>query len=39
VPGAVVRVRAVREVDDIYEIDVGGRRLTIGSEGLEGVMV
>jgi DtxR family Mn-dependent transcriptional regulator len=39
VPGAAVRVRAVREVDDIYEIDVGGRPLTIGSEGLEGVMV
>jgi Fe2+ transport system protein FeoA len=39
VPGAAVRVRLVREVDDIYEIDVGGRPLTIGSEGLEGVMV
>lgn len=39
VPGAVVRMRAVREVDDIYELDVAGRPLTIGSEGLEGVMV
>ena len=39
VPGAAVRVRAVDAMDDIYEIDVGGRPLTIGSEGLEGVMV
>jgi len=39
VPGAAVRVRAVREVDDVYEIDVAGRPLTIGSEGLDGVMV
>jgi DtxR family Mn-dependent transcriptional regulator len=39
VPGAAVRVRSVREVDDIYELEVAGRPLTIGSEGLEGVMV
>jgi len=39
VPGAAVRVRTVNAMDDIYEIDVGGRPLTIGSEGLEGVMV
>lgn len=39
VPGAAVRVREVDAMDDIYEIDVGGHPLTIGSEGLEGVMV
>jgi DtxR family Mn-dependent transcriptional regulator len=39
IPGAAVRVRAVNAMDDVYEIDVGGRSLTIGSEGLEGVMV
>lgn len=39
VPGAAVRVSAVHELDDVYEIDVSGRPLTIGSEGLEGVMV
>lgn len=39
VPGANVRMRVVNAMDDIYEIDVGGRALTTGSEGLEGVMV
>ena len=39
VPGARVVLREVRELDDVYEIQVGGRLLVTGSEGLEGVMV
>jgi len=39
VPGARVRMRDVRSMDDVFEIDVAGRRLVSGSEGLEGVMV
>jgi DtxR family Mn-dependent transcriptional regulator len=39
VPGAAIRVRDVRALDDVFEIDVAGKRLVIGSEGLEGVMV
>jgi DtxR family Mn-dependent transcriptional regulator len=39
VPGAVVRVRAVRPLDDVHEVDVAGRTLVSGRRGLEGVMV
>ena len=39
VPGAKVRVRDVRAVDDVFELEVEGRRLVTGSEGLEGVLV
>ena len=39
VPGARVHMREVRSLDDVFEIDVAGRRLVTGSEGLEGVMV
>lgn len=39
VPGAAVRVRGVRPLDDVFELDVSGRRLVTGSEGLDGVMV
>jgi len=39
VPGAEVRVRAVRDLDDVYELDVGGKKLVSGSEGLDGVLV
>lgn len=39
VPGAVVRVRAVRALEDVFEIEVKGRRLVTGSEGLDGVLV
>jgi len=39
VPGAEVRVHAVRDLEDVFEIDVAGRRLVSGSEGLEGVLV
>ena len=39
VPGARVWMREVRSMDDVFELDVAGRRLVTGSEGLEGVMV
>jgi len=39
VPGARVWMRDVRSLDDVFELDVAGRRLVTGSEGLEGVMV
>ena len=39
VPGARVRVREVRLVDDVFELEVEGRALVIGSEGLEGLLV
>jgi DtxR family Mn-dependent transcriptional regulator len=39
VPGARVRVRAIRPLDGVFELEVSRRRLVTGSEGLEGVMV
>ena len=39
VPGARVRVRTIRPLDDVFELEVSHRRLVTGSEGLEGVMV
>jgi DtxR family Mn-dependent transcriptional regulator len=39
VPGAKVRVREVRAIDDVFELEVEGRTLVTGSEGLDGVMV
>ena len=39
VPGAPVRMRDVRRLDDVFELEVGGARLVTGSEGLDGVMV
>lgn len=39
VPGARVRVREVRAVDDVFELEVEGRALVTGSAGLEGVLV
>ena len=39
VPGAEVRVRAVKALEDVYELSVAGRRVVTGSEGLAGVMV
>lgn len=39
VPGAAIHVRAVRSLDDVFELEVGRHRLVTGSEGLEGVMV
>jgi Fe2+ transport system protein FeoA len=39
VPARDVRVRALRPLDDLFELEVSRRRLVTGSEGLEGVMV
>lgn len=39
VPGAVVRMRAADREDDVLELEVAGRALISGSEGLEGVLV
>jgi len=39
VPGAKVKVRDVRPVDDVFELEVEGRTMVTGSEGLEGVLV
>ena len=39
VPGASVRVNDVRALDDVLELDVDGRRLVTGSEGVDGVLV
>jgi DtxR family Mn-dependent transcriptional regulator len=39
VPGAAVRVRDVKPLEDVYELEVGGRHLVTGSEGLDGVLV
>jgi DtxR family Mn-dependent transcriptional regulator len=39
VPGALVRVVEVRPLEDVFVIEVQGRRMVTGSEGLDGVMV
>jgi DtxR family Mn-dependent transcriptional regulator len=39
VPGAELLVRAANREDDVFEIEIGGRRLVTGSEGLDGVLV
>jgi len=39
VPGALVRMRSVDADDDVFELEVAGRALVSGSEGLEGVLV
>jgi DtxR family Mn-dependent transcriptional regulator len=39
VPGARVRMRAIRPVDDVFELEVGSRRMVTGSEGLDGVLI
>ena len=39
VPGAELVVRAANRDDDVFEIEIAGRRLVTGSEGLEGVLV
>jgi Fe2+ transport system protein FeoA len=39
VPGAKVRVLAVRAADDLIEVEVGGTRFPMGGQALEGVMV
>ena len=39
VPGAELLVRAANPEDDVYEIEVAGKKLVTGSEGLDGVLV
>lgn len=39
VPGAKVRVRAVRAADDLLEIEIAGTRHAFGRKGLDGVFV
>jgi DtxR family Mn-dependent transcriptional regulator len=39
VPGARVRVVEVRTLDEVHELEIGGRRVVTGSAGLEGIRV
>ena len=39
VPGAELVVRTANREDDVFEIEIGGRRIVSGSEGLDGVLV
>jgi DtxR family Mn-dependent transcriptional regulator len=39
VPGATVRMKHADLDDDVFELDVDGRRLVVGHEALEGVLV
>lgn len=39
VPGATVRMKRADLEDDVFELDVDGRRLVVGHEALEGVLV
>lgn len=39
VPGAAVRMKHADLEDDVFELDVEGRRLVVGHEALEGVLV
>jgi DtxR family Mn-dependent transcriptional regulator len=36
-PGATVRIHSYQPLDDLYEIEVAGRRILLGSEGLAGL--
>jgi DtxR family Mn-dependent transcriptional regulator len=37
VPGAVVHIRSFQPLDDLFELEVNGRRFPLGSEGLAGL--
>jgi DtxR family Mn-dependent transcriptional regulator len=37
VPGAVVHIRSHQPLDDLYELEVGGQVIPVGSEGLAGL--
>src|SRR5262245_24277155 len=39
VPGAVIHMMKVRPLEDVYEVEVAGKRMVTGTEGLDGVMV
>jgi DtxR family Mn-dependent transcriptional regulator len=36
-PGATVRIHSYQPLDDLYEVDIAGRRIVLGSEGLAGL--
>jgi DtxR family Mn-dependent transcriptional regulator len=36
-PGAAVRILSFQPLDDLFEVQVGGRLVTLGSEGLAGL--
>ncbi len=36
-PGAVVFIRAYQPLDDLFEVEVGGRLIRLGTEGLSGL--
>lgn len=37
VPGAIVRIRSYQRLDDLYEVEIDGRTIVLGSEGLAGL--
>jgi DtxR family transcriptional regulator, Mn-dependent transcriptional regulator len=37
IPGTTVRIVAYQQLDDLFEVDVGGRIVRLGSEGLSGL--
>lgn len=37
IPGAVVHIRSYQPLDDLFEVDVAGSRVQLGSEGLSGL--
>jgi DtxR family Mn-dependent transcriptional regulator len=37
VPGAVVHIRSYQPLDDLFELEIGGRIIPLGSEGLAGL--
>src|SRR5215471_853576 len=36
-PGEVVRIKSYQQLDDLFELEVGGRSVMLGSEGLRGL--
>ena len=36
-PGATVRIRSYQPLDDLFELEVGGQVIPVGSEGLKGL--
>ena len=36
-PGVTVRIRTYQPLDDLFEVEVGGHVVSLGSEGLNGV--
>lgn len=36
-PGTTIRIRSYQELDDVYEVEVGGGVVRLGSEGLAGL--